>query len=156
MASFQELIVEIRRLRKEYGIGEGQRISIQFTSSDPSFAATVSEQGAALERLARVNEVIMGGDAPQGIGAHAVLSTGAELFLPLEGVIDVDRERTRLRTEIQRLDGVVVSTEKKLANDAFVSKAPAEVVEKEREKVHSAREQAAKLKEKLHALEGMS
>ncbi|HSG06827.1 MAG TPA: valine--tRNA ligase [Longimicrobiales bacterium] len=156
MASFQELIIEIRRLRKEYGIGEGQRIAIQFTSADPSFAATVSEQGAALERLARVNEVALGGDAPQGIGAHAVLSTGAELFLPLEGVIDVDRERTRLRAEIQRLDGVVTATEKKLANQAFVSKAPGEVVEKEREKVTSAREQADKLKEKLHALEGMS
>jgi valyl-tRNA synthetase len=155
MASFQELIVEIRRLRKEYGIGEGQRITIQFTSSDARFSATVAEQGAALERLARVNEVTTGGDAPQGIGAHAVLSDGAELFLPLEGVIDVDRERARLRAEIERLEGVVVSTDKKLANEAFVSKAPAEVVDREREKAEAAREQAAKLREKLRALEGM-
>ena len=155
MASFQELITEIRRLRKEYGIGEGQRIAIQFTSSNPSFATTVAAQGPALERLARVNQVTSGGAGAQGIGAHAVLSNGSELFLPLEGVIDVERERARLRAEIERLEGVVLSTDKKLANEAFVSRAPAEVVDKEREKVGAAREQAGKLKEKLRALEGM-
>jgi len=156
MEAFQELIVEVRRLRKEYGIGEGQRVTIHVSSSDQSFATTVAEQGAALERLARVNQVVAGGAAPQGIGAHAVLSNGAELFLPLEGVIDVQRELGRLRAEIERLDGVVVATEKKLANDAFVSRAPAEVVDKEREKVQAAGEQAATLRVKLTALEGMS
>ncbi|HKJ01644.1 MAG TPA: hypothetical protein VJ997_04295, partial [Longimicrobiales bacterium] len=89
------------------------------------------------------------------IGAHAALSDGAELFLPLEGVIDVERERERLRTEIRRLEDVVAATDRKLANEAFVSKAPAEVVDKERNKAESAREQAATLADKLRALEGM-
>jgi valyl-tRNA synthetase len=155
MWAFQELITEVRRLRKEYGIGEGQRIRIHVISADAAFAATVQEQGPALERLARVNEVVTDDKAPQGVGAHAVLANGAELFLPLEGVIDLERERARLRTEIQRLDAVVVATEQKLANGAFVSRAPADVVDKERDKAEGAREQAAKLREKLASLEGM-
>ncbi len=125
----------------------------------PTFAATVSAQGAALERLARIGSVSPDGGAEgarSGVGAHAVLKNGAELFLPLEGVIDVDRESARLRAEIERLRGQLQGTERKLANDAFVSKAPAEVVERERDKAATLAEQASKLEDKLRALEGAS
>jgi valyl-tRNA synthetase len=83
-----------------------------------------------------------------------VLKNGAEVFLPLEGVIDLDRERERLQDEIARLRGQLAGTEKKLANEAFVTRAPEEVVQKERDKAASLRDQASKLDEKLSALEG--
>jgi valyl-tRNA synthetase len=118
-------------------------------------AATVAEQGAALERLARVGRVSTE-PSGAGIGAHAVLKSGIELFLPLEGVIDVARERTRLAGEIEKLDTQLAGTEKKLSNEAFVSRAPAEVVDKERERAVGLREQAAKLREKLYALQGVA
>ncbi|HSW31441.1 MAG TPA: valine--tRNA ligase [Longimicrobiales bacterium] len=155
MGALQELIVEVRRLRKEYGIGEGTRITIHVHAPDPAVAATVAEQGAALERLARVGRVSTE-PSGAGIGAHAVLKSGIELFLPLEGVIDVERERTRLAGEIAKLDAQLAGTERKLANGSFVSRAPAEVVDKEREKAAGLREQAAKLREKLHALRGVA
>jgi len=155
MGALQDLIVEVRRLRKEYGVGEGVRIIIHVHAPDPAVAATVAEQGAALERLARVGRVST--ESPgAGIGAHAVLKSGIELFLPLEGVIDVQRERTRLAGEIEKLDAQLAGTEKKLANESFVSRAPAEVVDKERDKAAGLREQAAKLREKLHALQGVA
>ncbi|MGD8320108.1 MAG: valine--tRNA ligase [Gemmatimonadota bacterium] len=153
MAALQELIVEVRRLRKEYGVGEGQRVAIHLVTPDEGFAAMVAGQGGALERLARVSQVSADGDHG-GIGAHAVLKNGAELFLPLEGVIDLDRERERLRAEIERIRGQLAGTEKKLANEAFVTRAPEEVVQKERDKAASLRDQASKLEEKLGALEG--
>lgn len=154
MGAFQELIVEVRRLRKEYGIGEGTRIRIHLTTSHERFAATVAEQGPALERLARVNQVSTEA-APGGIGAHAVLKNGADLFLPLEGVIDVAQERKRLAAEIGRLQGQLEGTEKKLANESFVSRAPAEVVGKEREKADGLRDQVGKLQAKLDAFQGV-
>ena len=154
MEGLQDLIVEVRRMRKEYGVGEGTRVAIHVITSDAAFARTVAEQGAALERLARVDrvhtEAVLG-----GIGAHSVLRSGVEIFLPLEGVIDVRKERARLGTEIQRLAGQLAATERKLANQAFVSRAPAEVVDKERGKAAALREQATKLKEKLEALQGV-
>lgn len=154
MATLQELIVEVRRLRKEYGVGEGARIAIHVLAPDAAFAATVLQQAPALERLARVDRVELGA-GHGGVGAHAVLKSGVELFLPLEGVIDVEKERVRLAGEIERLDAQFVATEKKLANESFVSRAPAEVVGREREKAAGLRDQAAKLREKLATLQGV-
>ncbi|MCK7519237.1 MAG: hypothetical protein MZV64_16685 [Ignavibacteriales bacterium] len=62
---------------------------------------------------------------------------GAEIFIPLEGLIDVDVERARLQKEIDRLDGIARSTAAKLSNPSFVERAPADVVAKEREKLES-------------------
>jgi len=153
MAALQELIVEVRRLRKEYGVAEGERVRIHVLSEDPSFGKTLAQQGAALERLARVGEVGMNA-REGGIGAHAVLRNGAEVFLPLEGVIDLDRERERLSGEIDRLRKQLAGSNARLANESFVSRAPAEVVARERAKAESLEEQATKLEEKLSALEG--
>jgi valyl-tRNA synthetase len=152
MAGLQELIVEVRRLRKEYGVPEGQRIGIHVTGGAESFLQVVRERSAAFEQLARVDRIATTPAA--SVGAHAVLANGAELFLPLEGVIDLDRERARLVDELGRVNGHVEATRKKLDNQAFVSRAPSEVVQKERDRVAQLEEQRTKLREKLASLEG--
>ena len=152
--ALRELIVEVRRLRKQYGVAEGERIRIRLTGGDPRLLLTVRSQAAALERLARIGGVDEGEGS--GIGAHAVLGGGTELFVPLEGVVDLDRERARLREEIKRLLGLSDGTRKGLDNDNFISRAPAQVVQKERDKLARYEEQASKLQEKLVQLEGGS
>jgi valyl-tRNA synthetase len=157
MAVFQELIVEVRRLRKEYGVPEGGRISIHVWRSSngegDGFPNLVREQTAALEQLARVNRVET--KAGQGVGAHAVLKSGVELFVPLEGVIDLERERARLREEITKLERLHAGTSKKLDNASFVARAPADVVQKERDRLAQLAEQRSKLGVRLAALEGV-
>jgi valyl-tRNA synthetase len=152
MKGLQELIVEVRRLRKEYGVPEGQRIGVHVTGGAAAFLDIVSAQSAAFEQLARVDRIST--EPPGGVGAHAVLANGAELFMPLEGVIDLERERARLREELGRLEGHIGGTSKKLDNQAFVAKAPAEVVQKERDRLAQLEEQRSKLREKLAGLEG--
>jgi valyl-tRNA synthetase len=151
MGDLQELIIEVRRLRKEYGVPEGERVTVHVSGGGDDFAETVRTQSAAMERLARVGQVESG--VGSGVGAHAILRNGAELFVPLEGVIDVDRELGRLREEIARVEGLLAGTLKRLQNDSFVSKAPAEVVQKERDKAAQLEEQASKLRHKLQGLE---
>jgi valyl-tRNA synthetase len=153
MEALQELITLIRRLRKEYGVPEGAEVGVVLAGAPDHFQGTLESEGAALRMLARVGEIDLGGSLA-GPGAHGVLVNGTELFLPLEGVIDLDREKERLRGEIQRLEGQHHGTVKKLENRSFVEKAPAEVVEREREKAASFREQLEKLQEKLRAFEG--
>ncbi len=154
MATLQELVTEVRSLRKEYNVPEGQEITISLSEAPERFLRTLALQGATLERLARVHEVAVDGERGGGIGAHAVLTNGTELFLPLEGVVDLDRERSRLRDEIGRLEDQLRGAEKKLANEQFTTKAPEEVVEREREKAASFQEQVEKLREKLSGLAG--
>jgi valyl-tRNA synthetase len=149
-ADFQSLVVEARRLRKEYGIGEGQRVTIHVAGGPEGFAQALAGRVPALEQLARVDRIETG--APTGAGATAVLSNGAEVFLPLEGVIDLGRERKRMGDEIDRIEGQLDGLRKRLANDKFVSNAPADVVQKERERATLLEEQASKLREKLAAL----
>ena len=83
-----------------------------------------------------------------------MLRSGLELFIPLEGVIDLDRERARLREEVARADSILAGARGRLANEKFTSRAPADVVQKEREKVASLEEQRDKLTRTLRALEG--
>ncbi len=153
MEALQELITLIRRLRKEYGVPEGSQVAIVLAGAPDHFQGTLESEGAALRMLARVGEIELGG-AIAGPGAHGVLVNGTELFLPLKGVIDLDREKERLQGEIQRLDGQLKGTKKKLENRNFVEKAPREVVDREREKAASFQEQMEKLQEKLQAFEG--
>ncbi|MCH2464947.1 MAG: valine--tRNA ligase [Gemmatimonadetes bacterium] len=152
MEALRELIVEVRRLRKEYGIPEGQRIGIHIWGGGTDLTDTVMSQSSALERLARVDRVVP--EPGAGVGANAVLDRGGELFIPLEGVIDLDHERMRLRGEIERLRTQAALTANKLENQNFVAKAPEEVVTKERDKLSRFQERSAKLEEKLDALQG--
>jgi valyl-tRNA synthetase len=84
--------------------------------------------------------------------AMALMTDAATLYLPLSGLLDLDQERARLAKEIEEAEREVVKSQAMLANDNFISRAPAAVVEKEREKLASAQERATKLKERLAAL----
>ena len=119
----------------------------------PAMTAVVETQAAAAGRLARV-ESFHTQERPEGVGASAVLRSGTEVFIPLGGLIDLDHERTRLSEEVERLDGQLKATNGKLANENFVSRAPDEVVQKERDKVASYSDQIEKLREKINALGG--
>ncbi len=152
MADLQELIVQVRSLRKEYNVPEGQRVGVVLTSAPEAFAAMVEDQREAVERLARVEDVRIGADENAGAGAHAVLKNGTEVFVPLEGVIDVVKERERLQTEIERLGDQVKGARRKLENEKFVSRAPEDVVTRERAKADSFAEQMEKLDVKLRGL----
>jgi valyl-tRNA synthetase len=106
-----------------------------------------------VERLSKVSNLAFG-QAPAGPGGHAVLTNGSTVFVALGDAIDVGQERNRLSQEAERLRGLVAGQNKKLGNEQFVSRAPAEVVTKEREKLQSWSEQVKALEEKLVLLGG--
>jgi valyl-tRNA synthetase len=153
MEALQEVIGAVRNLRAEYGVPPGARVRLRLSGGEPAARAVLAASGRALHDLARV-EALEEGGADGAVGAHAVLRSGIELFLPLEGVLDLGRERERLRGELERVERLEQGTRGRLGNAGFVERAPAEVVEKEREKLASLSEQREKLSEKLRSLEG--
>jgi valyl-tRNA synthetase len=96
------------------------------------------------------------------LGVHASLARPAnsasgvagevQVFLPLGGLIDAEAERKRLGKEIEKLEGFVKAVQAKLANQAFVAKAPAAVVEAERLKISESQGSIEKLKASLREL----
>ena len=154
LEGLQEFITTVRSLRKEYGVGEGEGVSVYVDEGSSGIRGSLEGRSGALERMARVSELLWGA-APDGvIGAHGVLKSGAHVFLPFEGVVDLERERERLRSEIERATGLLQGTTRKLDNASFVERAPEEVVDREREKARSLTERLASLGEKLALFEG--
>ena len=78
------------------------------------------------------------------------------MFVPLAGMIDLEQERERLRSEIEEKEGFLESVEKKLNNRQFVNKAPDEVVERERKKKEDATAELKRLRTNLADLEDVA
>jgi valyl-tRNA synthetase len=153
MEELQAVVGAVRNIRAEYGVQPGKRVPLRLSTTGDAARQALDASARAIRDLARVDELAFGAADGQ-VGATAVLRSGTEVFVPLAGVIDLDRERGRLREELKRVEGMIGGTEKKLSNESFVSRAPEEVVGKEREKLASYREQREKLSGKLAALEG--
>ncbi len=154
LEDLQQLITAVRSLRKEYGIPEKAEVDVYLGGVNDVRRVGVESQRPALRRMARIGTLEF--EIPEGgtVGASAVLNSGVEVFLPLEGLIDVTRECERLEGEISRLSGQLDGVRKKLANEKFVGRAPADVVEKERAKADSFGVKLEKLREKHAALAG--
>ena len=148
----RELVMRVRGMRKEYGVGEGREVSLHVTGGES--AHRLEGRGRMLRRLARVGSLENAPPPGGAAGASAVLKDGTELFLPLAGLIDLDRERARAEREIGRLSGLLEGIEAKLANHNFVTRAPGAVVDREREKRESCQLQLTKWKKKLTSLSG--
>ena len=110
------------------------------------------QNGALIQRLARCE--IIPGPAPKGAAAHAVLPSGIELVLPLEGMVDVIKECARLRGELDGLTKQLDALRGRLSNEKFTAKAPAAVVEAERAKEREWSARADQLRGKVVELCG--
>ena len=144
----QELIGAIRAIRAEYGVQPGQAVRAVVGGGRHS---PFRREEATIGRLAKVSSIVFG-ESAERVGGHAVLSDGTPVFVPLGDAIDVVRECGRLGAEVGRLDQLVVAQEKKLANEQFISRAPADIVEREREKLMSWRDQRGVLARKREML----
>ncbi|MBA3258387.1 MAG: class I tRNA ligase family protein, partial [Gemmatimonadales bacterium] len=146
----QEIVGAIRTIRAEYGVQPGQVVRAVVTGNG-TLPETVDRERATITRLAKVSELVLGEPAER-VGGHAVLSDGTAVFVPLGDTIDLGRECGRLGGEVDRLLKMVDAQEKKLGNEQFVSRAPAEVVERERQKLAAWREQREVLERKRELL----
>jgi valyl-tRNA synthetase len=140
----------IREIRSDYSIPPGKSIDVIVNSTSNS--DLFEQQAPLIGRLSR-SMVNVGGQASAG-AAHKVLSDGSELIVPLGGVVDLTRECAKLRNELQQLDVQLDALSKRLSNEGFTSRAPANVVDAERKKRDDWTTRRAQLSEKVKALCG--
>ena len=155
MTVLMETIRTIRNIRSEYNVEPGKKIAaIIATGPQQEMLSQHQEILVALARLDPEQLTLTPdlADKPeQAVGQ--VISGGLEIYLPLAGLIDLATERERLQKELANLDKRIHGSQAKLGNPGFVGKAPAEVVEKERERLADLVLQMSKLREQLAGFE---
>ena len=127
----QELVTQIRSLRKEYGVGVKTMVDLQLIGARTRLSELLIVRPEILDKMAGVGKIQLN-TVTKSSGANAVLKDGTEVIIPLEGVIDLAKESEKLNAEILRLNRLVEGVRKKLSNEKFLSAAPTEVVEREK------------------------
>ncbi|MBO7303796.1 MAG: valine--tRNA ligase [Clostridia bacterium] len=124
-------ITQIRTRRAEMNVPPSKKAKLYVvTKYEETFRAT----SKILEKLASASEVILT-DAYDADDAIMIATDSGRLYIPLSEVIDFEKERARLTAEMKKNDGEIERLEKKLSNEGFVAKAPANVIEGERAKL---------------------
>ena len=132
MAMLQDLVVKIRNVRAEAAIDPSRRIEVLVHAESARNAKLVEEQAELVAALVRAERVaVVDGFAPELVSARGVVR-GLEVAIPLAGLLDFDAERTRLAKELKKIEAELTARNRKLANESFLERAPADVVEKER------------------------
>ncbi|MCW5959365.1 MAG: valine--tRNA ligase [Pyrinomonadaceae bacterium] len=147
-----ELITKIRNIRAEMRIKSSEFFDVHIAAGDRASAIFRANEAQIL-KLARAKSLNISGElnVPKA-SAKAVLTDGTGIAVPLEGLIDFEMERTRLSAQINNLNNEGDKLKKQLANENFVTKAPAEKVEALRERVAEIDTQLNALNENLAAL----
>ncbi|MGL4768440.1 MAG: valine--tRNA ligase [Formosimonas sp.] len=149
MHELQGLVDSCRTLRSEMNLAPSTRAPL-FVAAPAEQQSKLNAFAPYLKTLAKLSEVTIGQSLPDAIGAPVQVVGTVSLMLKVE--IDVAAERERLSKEITRLSNEISKASGKLANDAFVAKAPAAVIEQERKRLAEFEGMVAKLQGQLSAL----
>jgi valyl-tRNA synthetase len=154
MQAIIEVISRVRNIRSEMNIKPAERVKIVVASPDENLRRVFESARDQIARLVRASEISLGDrlDAPKA-SARAVLMGGAELAVPLEGLIDFEQERRRLQREQEKLQAEAAKLEAQLGNPNFVSRAPVERVNEVRERIAAIAQQSSQLQQTVENLQ---
>jgi valyl-tRNA synthetase len=175
----REAVNALRTLRSDYAVAPGKVIEASIAPGNvvvspgtgelgsTEYAPTVGvaplstnakqiyeQESALIGRLARAS-VTIGVPADANSAAHALLTDGADVAVPLGGLVDIEKECAKLRTEVEQLEKQLTALSGRLANPGFTSRAPAHVVEAERVKEREWTQRRDQMRAKIESLCGM-
>jgi valyl-tRNA synthetase len=129
-----DIIRSVRNIRAEVNTPMSKKIKLAIKAKDEIIKEVLIRNSGYLEKFCNPSELIIDTNIEITEKSMTSVVTGAELILPLLGLINIDEEIARLEKELAKLNSEVDRVQKKLANQGFVAKAPAAVIEEERAK----------------------
>ncbi len=153
MKIIMDAIRSTRNIRAEMNVPPSRKAKMIFVAEGEAERATLLEGTSFFQRLASASEVAVQADK-SGIPSDAVgtVIAGAEIFIPLDELIDIEKEIERLNKEKANLEGELKRVEGKLGNEGFVAKAPPKVIEEEKAKRDKYNDMYQKVVERLESL----
>jgi valyl-tRNA synthetase len=154
MEFIQSVVGQVRTIRSEMNVPPGKRVVVLVRTESEALAATLERHLEWVAELARAEAVRFGTSLKKPPLSGSAVVAGAEIYVPLEGIIDVEKERSRLQKDLARFSDLLERTGKKLQNDAFLRQAPDDVVASEKDKQADYQQRVDKLTQSLEQLLG--
>ena len=151
----KDAVIAVRNIRAEMNIAPSKPLQLLIRKASPAVHRIISDNVSFIESLARLSEIVLLDEGDVGPLSVTKLVDGAELLIPMAGLINKEDELARLEKEIARIDGEIARIDNKLSNASFVDKAPAAVVAKEKEKQQGYIVDKAKLQEQHAAIKSL-
>jgi len=146
-----QFVSEVRSVRAEMNVPAGAKLPVIVTGANDETARRIERYGETMKRLARIEQIELGDEAPKG--SIQIVLNEAMVAMPLEGIIDFSAESARLEREIEKVGSEIDNLSSKLGNTKFISRAPEHVIEEQRERKADAEATAHRLKQALKRLE---
>ncbi|MEJ5351602.1 MAG: valine--tRNA ligase [Melioribacteraceae bacterium] len=127
----QNIVTAIRNIRGEMNIPPAKQINVYLKTDK-----ITEEQSKYIKSLVKIEQLIIDSEIQKPKASASAVVKGCDIFVPLEGLIDINVERQRIQKEIARLTSSLESVKKKLSNESFVTKAPPDVIEREKNKLN--------------------
>jgi len=154
LESIQTIVNAVRSVRAEMNVPPGKLADIHIRIADKKMTALLEEYQDYFKSLAKIDKLIIGKSIKKPSLSASTVISGAEIFVPLEGLINVEAEKKRLEKELSGLKNQLEILSKKLANNDFLKNAPKDVIEKEKSKRIDITDRVEKLNQNLEQLLG--
>lgn len=154
MELLMDIIRSVRNIRAEMNVPMSKKVEMLIKPRDEEIAAILRENIHYIERFCGASSCVIDIGLREPDKAMSAVVTGASVYLPMAGLIDIAQELERLRKELDHLNKEVERVDKKLANEGFMSKAPAHVIEEEKAKKRDYTEKREKVLERIRELGG--
>ncbi|MBU1677096.1 class I tRNA ligase family protein, partial [bacterium] len=146
------IVSAVRSLRTDLNVPPGRRGRVLLRVQDDAQSRTLAADAGRIALLAKLEsvEVVVAGEDPSPAGV--AVAGAVEIFLLMTGLVDLEKERDRLTKELAKVDDFIRGSCRKLENDQFTQRAPAEVVDRERELLAENESRAEALRKRVAAL----
>jgi valyl-tRNA synthetase len=145
-------VTKLRSIRSEFELSPATPLRAQIAPSDNSVREVIKLEEDHIKRLARIEELELVEQLPSRRGYARDVTNGAALAVPLEGLIDFEKERIRLEKELNKLVAEREGLEKRLANQDFINRAAADVIARTRERAEELESRIAKIRSMIGTL----
>ncbi len=149
----KEAIVAIRAIRADYNLHPTAELKVIVRTEKENTLKLFEEFASVIKQLARVSELELTKEGERPKGAASAVLTDAEIFVPLEGLVDVSAEIKKLRKEEEKTLKELSRVKARLENEGFLKKAPQDVVEKERKRAEELEAKLSRIRENIARLE---
>ncbi len=150
MQALISCISAIRNIRSVWRIEQTSKLQgVKICAAKPALEKLLASYAFYIKELAKIESLEINRKVKRPQSSAVAVLTDIEIFVPLEGIIDVKKESARLRQKIKDLEGILQNTQRKLKNKHFLSRAPQKIVGQEKEKKAQLKDSIKKLKDNL-------